>query len=210
MNDLPPPSPAAERNKGPILEVLASTLPPAARVLEIAAGTGQHALHFAAALPGVTWQPTEADAERCAALAARLALAPAANVLPARVLDVERGAWPAGEGYDAVLCINMIHIAPWSATPALIAGARTVLAPGGAGLLILYGPFLEDGRHTAPSNAAFDESLRARDPRWGVRDLGVVTALAARAGFERRRVARLPANNLCVVFAQAAPARDLA
>lgn len=207
MTPQSPLSAAAERNKGPILEVLAACLPPVARVLEVASGTGQHVRHFAAALPGVQWQPTEADPARRDELAARLAGAPAVNIEPPRVLDVECGPWPPSGGYDAVLCVNMIHIAPWSATPALLAGAREVLAPDGAGLLILYGPFLEDGRHTAPSNAEFDQWLRARDPRWGVRDLGEVTALAARAGFERRRVERLPANNLCVVFAAAAGGR---
>jgi SAM-dependent methyltransferase len=196
-------SAAAERNKGPILEVIAASLPPVARVLEIASGTGQHVQHFAAALPDVRWQPTEADAARRDELAARLAQPALANIEAPRVLDVERGPWPSAGRYDAVLCINMIHIAPWSATAALIAGAREVLAPQGAGLLILYGPYLEDGRHTAPSNATFDEWLRARDPAWGVRELGEVSALAARGGLQLQRVERLPANNLCVVFARA-------
>ncbi|MCX7055730.1 MAG: DUF938 domain-containing protein [Proteobacteria bacterium] len=199
-----PGSAAADRNKGPILEVLAGSLPAVGSVLEVASGTGQHVRHFAAALPGVQWQPTEADASRCEELAVRLAGPSAANIAAPRCLDVERGPWPTGEGYDAVLCINMIHIAPWSATAALIAGAREVLSGHGAGLLILYGPYLEDGRHTAPSNAEFDQWLRARDPAWGVRDLAEVTALAAGAGFERQRVERLPANNLCVVFGRAA------
>ncbi len=198
---LPPPlSAAAERNKEPILAFLAATLPPRACVLEVASGTGQHVLHFAASLSGVTWQPSEADAVRRDSLAAHLAQAPRANVLAPLVLDVERGPWPAGARIDAVLCINMIHIAPWSATRALTNGAAAVLAPGGAGLLILYGPYREEGRHTAPSNAQFDDSLRARDPTWGVRELGEVSALAAEHGFERRRVERLPANNLCIVF----------
>ncbi len=200
-------SPAAERNKGPISEVLADVLPRDGRVLEIASGTGQHVLHFAATLSGgLQWQPTEADAARHAELAARLAASPQDNVLAPLPLDVERLPWPVHGAFDAVVCINMIHIAPYTATAALLRGAHAVLQGGGHGQLILYGPFTERGAHTASSNAAFDVSLRARHPDWGVRDLDEVTALAERAGFQRRRVVRMPANNLTVVFARGAHA----
>jgi SAM-dependent methyltransferase len=193
-----PLSAAAERNKEPILAVLASVLPRTGRVLEIASGTGQHVLHFAAALPTLDWQPSEATRAGCEALAVRLAAAGLPNVLAPLVVDVERPPWPVAGPLDAVVCINMIHIAPYPATSALLAGARALLREGG--LLVLYGPFREGGRHTAASNEAFDASLRERNPAWGVRDLGEVGALAAAAGFARTRLERLPANNLCVVF----------
>jgi SAM-dependent methyltransferase len=192
-------SAAAERNKGPLLAVLREILPARGRVLEIASGTGQHALHFVRSMPTLDWQPTEATEAACADLAVRLAHDPGADVRAPLVLDVERMPWPVVGPYDALVCINMIHIAPASATAALLAGARAVLATGA--VLVLYGPFREGGLHTAPSNEAFDASLRARNPAWGVRDLDEVTAQARAAGFERRRVDRLPANNLCVVFA---------
>jgi SAM-dependent methyltransferase len=194
----PPLSPAAERNKDPILDVLRHVLPRSGRVLEIASGTGQHALHFASALPALEWQPSEASTAGRDALAARLATAPLAILRVPIVLDVESGGWPLSEPVAAVICINMIHIAPYSATAALLAGAGALLRPGG--VLVLYGPFREDGRHTAPSNAAFDASLRERNPAWGVRDLDEVTRLAAAAGLDRAGIERLPANNLLVVF----------
>jgi SAM-dependent methyltransferase len=199
----PPDSPAAERNKGPILEVLRGVLPPAGTVLEIASGTGQHVVHFAAALPGLTWQPSDPDPERSAAIAARVAGAGLPNVRAPLALDVHEARWPVTAPVAAVVCINMIHIAPATATGALIAGARRALDPAGARVLYLYGPYRQGGRHTAPSNAAFDESLRARDPAWGVRDLDEVTALAAAAGFRRTAVVPMPANNLSVVFSLA-------
>jgi SAM-dependent methyltransferase len=201
----PPLSPAAERNKDPILAVLRGVLPQAGRVLEIASGTGQHVLHFASALPALEWQPSEASAAGRDALEARLAVAALANVRAPVMLDVESRPWCVTEPVAAIVCINMIHIAPYSATPALFAGAGASLRPGGK--LVLYGPFREDGRHTAPSNEAFDASLRERNPAWGVRDLGDVTRLAAEAGLCRTRVERMPANNLVVVFESGAVAR---
>jgi cyclopropane fatty-acyl-phospholipid synthase-like methyltransferase len=200
-----PCSAAAERNQGPILEVLRGILPPRGAVLEIASGTGQHVVHFAAALAGLTWQPSDPNRERCATIAARLAAARLPNVLAPLALDVHDEPWPLAAPVDAVLCINMIHIAPASATAALIGGARRWLDPAGARLLFLYGPFKQGGRHTAPSNAAFDESLRAENAAWGVRDLDEVTAAAAAAGFARAAVVPMPANNLSVVFALGAP-----
>ncbi len=191
-------SPSAERNKAPILAVLRDVLPQSGLVLEIASGTGQHVAHFATALPGLEWQPSEASAGGCTVLAARLESAPQANVRAPIVLDVQHRPWPVLGSVAAILCINMIHIAPHAATTALFAGAGLLLRPGG--VLVLYGPFREDGRHTAPSNEAFDASLRERNPAWGVRDLEDVTRLAAAAGLARSRVERLPANNLAVVF----------
>ena len=194
-------SPAAERNKAPILQALRRLLPPAVSVLEIAAGTGQHAQHFASACPGWTWQPTDAaDAaalhaidERCRGLA---------NVLPAVCLDVGDEAWPPAAAlrapYGAVYCANMLHISPWSTCPALMKGAASHLAAGG--LLLLYGPFRLDGEPTAPSNEAFDADLKARNPQWGLRSLPAVEREAGACGMALQEVVALPANNLLVVF----------
>jgi SAM-dependent methyltransferase len=192
-------SPAAERNKQPILDVLETCLPRRGTVLEIASGTGQHVVHFARALPALTWQPTDADPELRAAVAARIAAAALDNVLSPLELDVLDPAWPVpARAADAMLCINMIHIAPRAATPALLAGAARVLGSGAP--LVLYGPFRRGGRHTAPSNEAFDASLRARNPDWGVRDLDDVAAAAREHGFVLAETVSMPANNLTVVF----------
>jgi hypothetical protein len=191
-------SPAAERNKDPILAVLKTLLPATGNVLEIASGTGQHVCHFAAALPGIHWQPSDPDAESRLALAARIRECHLSNVAPALALDVHDSSWPVGANLGAILCINMIHISPWSATQSLCAGATRHLSPDG--LLILYGPYLEDGT-AAPSNLEFDASLKRRNAQWGLRDLAAVTRLAAEHGLVRRQVVRMPANNLTVVFA---------
>ena len=196
-------SPAAERNKQPILEVLVARLPPSGTVLEVASGTGQHVAHFARALPRLRWQPSDSDADLRAAAAARIAAAGLDNVLTPLALDACAETWPVTSA-DAVVCINMIHIAPWDATIGLMRGAARVLRPGSP--LFLYGPFRRDGRHTAPSNEAFDSALRARDPSWGVRDLGDVAACAREHGFELSEVVEMPANNLTVVFVRAADA----
>jgi hypothetical protein len=190
-------SPAAERNKQPIAEVLAHVLPPTGLVLEIASGTGQHAEHFARALPALTWLPSEADAAMLPALAERVRRAALPNLDPPLALDVH-GALPALGRVAAVLCINMIHIAPWSACEALLKHASALLEPGAP--LVLYGPFMRDGVHTAPSNAAFDASLRARNPAWGVRDLTDVDGLARLCGFDLQVTIAMPANNLTVVW----------
>lgn len=202
-----PHSPAADRNKEPILAVLRQVLPPAGGALEIASGTGQHATWFAAALPDWTWQPTEADTGLLAGIAARIAQAGTANVLAPRVLDVTAPQWPTvqapfQERFDAVFCANMLHIAPWTACAGLMQGAARHLVPGG--LLVTYGPYFEDGVIPAPSNLAFDESLRARDPSWGIRRLEDVAAEAQRAGLALRQRHALPANNLLLVFEAAA------
>jgi SAM-dependent methyltransferase len=192
-----PCAPSAERNKDPILAVLREVLPPQGRVLEIASGTGQHVAHFAAALPQLTWQPTEADAAMLASIRAWIDAPPLPNVAPPQVLDVHARPWSTPP-CDAVVCINMIHISPWSATAALIGGAAEILPAGG--VLYLYGPYRRGGAHTAPSNERFDEWLRAQDRAWGVRDLEAVQGLAEDARFALERVVPMPANNLSVVF----------
>jgi SAM-dependent methyltransferase len=186
---------AAERNRAPLLEVLRRVLPPTGLVLEIASGTGQHVSFFAAALPALRWQPSDPSPAHLRSIGAWAAGAD--NVAAPVALDVEVHPWPVSNA-DAIVNINMIHIAPWSATEALFRGAARVLSPGGA--LFVYGPFKRDGRHTAESNQRFDERLRGEDPRWGVRDLGDVQAVATTAGFLAPEIIPMPANNLSVVF----------
>jgi hypothetical protein len=190
-------APAVARNRDPILAVLRDILPAAGTVLEIASGTGEHAVHFAAALPHLAWQPSDPDAQARRSIAAHAAQAGLANLLAPLELDASAPIWPIARA-DAVVSINMIHISPWRATQGLMAGAARLLAAGA--LLYLYGPYRQHGLHTAPSNAAFDASLRARDPEWGVRDLEAVVALAAEQGFALQRTVPMPANNLSVVF----------
>lgn len=190
-------APATERNREPIAAVLAATIPSDARVVEIASGTGEHAVFLAERLPITSWQPTDRDPNNIASIEAWRADARSTRVLPALVLDVHEEPWPV-ETADVVVCINMIHIAPWSACEALMIGAARVLEPGG--VLYMYGPFKRDGAHTAPSNEAFDRSLRSRDPAWGVRDLAQVTLAAQHAGLELERWVEMPANNLSVIF----------
>lgn len=190
-------APATDRNRAPILEVLRGVMPERGLVLEIASGTGQHAVYFGGALPGVLWQPSDPDAESRASIDAWRAESGLSNVRPALELDVSREDWGV-EAADAIVCINMIHISPWSSCEALMRGAARLL-PAGAPLY-LYGPYRFDGAFTAPSNEAFDASLRARDPSWGVRDLSDVTAAALASGFDREAVIPMPANNHSVVF----------
>jgi hypothetical protein len=192
-----PASPAAERNKQPIADVLARVLPPAGVVLEIASGTGQHAVHFAHTFPSLTWQPSEPDAEAVAILAERVRHAGLPNLRAPLELDVHEPPL-LRDAVAAVVCINMIHIAPWWACAALLLHGERWLAPGAP--LVLYGPFKRGGKHTAPSNAAFDANLRARDPEWGVRDLDDVVALARRHSLDLAEVVAMPANNLSVVL----------
>jgi hypothetical protein len=190
-------SPSAERNKGPIAEVLMRVLPKQGDVLEVSSGTGQHVVHFARAMPAIRWQPTEADADSLESIVSWLAQESLPNVNPPLPLDVHDEVWPVVE-VAGVVCLNMIHIAPPSATEALLHGAAKIVCPGG--VLFLYGPYRRQGRHTAPSNEAFDASLRARNPQWGVRNLEDVAALAASEGFELQEVNEMPANNLGLVF----------
>lgn len=194
-------APAAERNRGPIADVLADRLPPGP-VLEIAAGSGTHTAFFAHRFPDHVWLPTDLDPDALASIEGWRAAAaaegrPLNNVRPAQRLDVCADVWPV-ESAGAVFCANMIHIAPWAATPGLMSGAARILTPGGR--LFLYGPFRFDGRFTAPSNARFDGWLKAQDPRFGVRDLGEVSAVAAERGLARIEVIAMPANNHVIVF----------
>ena len=191
-------SPSVERNRDVILDVLRRVLPPAGLVVEVASGSGQHAAWFAAALTGLTWQPTDADPVARASIDAWRAECEG-RVLPAAAFDVMRDPWPV-ERCDAVVCINMVHISPWAATEGLVRGAAGALAPGG--VLYLYGAYKRGGAHTAESNARFDEWLKARDPSYGVRDLEAVVALAEGEGFTLREVVEMPANNLSVVLAR--------
>ncbi|WP_280546009.1 DUF938 domain-containing protein [Halomonas sp. 11-S5] len=196
MNDPRLQSPAAARNRQPILEVLRQVLPERARVLELASGSGEHAMHLAGAVPGWTWQPSDPNPRALASIAAWREAAGLANLREPRQLDVTDD-WPA-ERFEAVVAINLLHISPWAVTEALMAGAGGSLVPGG--VLYLYGPFRREGRPTAPSNAAFDADLRARDPRWGIRDLDDVTVEAERHGLMLDKVVEMPANNLSLVF----------
>lgn len=188
-------APATARNRDAILAVLRDVLPQRGTVLEIAAGTGEHAAFFAAALPNLVWQPTDPNDEARSSIAAHATLAGLNNLRPPLALDAAAPDWPVTAA-DAIVCINMIHIAPWSAAEGLIAGAER-LKPE---VLILYGPFRENGAHTAPSNEAFDGWLKAQDPAFGVRDIEEVAALAARHAFALDRRVSMPANNLSLVF----------
>jgi SAM-dependent methyltransferase len=193
-------SPATLRNRDPILEVLRPRLPAVGLVLEIAAGTGEHAIWFSRALPGLTWQPTDPDPDALASIAAWRADEGPPNLLePLSLSAAEPDSWPVDRA-DAVVCINMIHISPWAATEGLMTGAGRILPVGG--LLYLYGPYREAGRDTAPSNEAFDASLKARNPAWGLRLLQDVEAEAARHGLALAERVEMPANNLSVVFAK--------
>ena len=188
----------AERNKQPILDVLSRVLPAKGLVLEIASGTGQHVVHFAAALPGLRWQPSDPDPELLRSIEARRADAALPNLLPPIVLDVLSAPWPLVRA-DAVLCSNMIHVAPWAATAALMRGAAAALPP--EGVLVLYGPYRRGGRHTSPGNEEFDRALRAENSEWGLRDVEAVTAEAGREGLALREIVEMPANNLTLVLA---------
>jgi hypothetical protein len=195
-------APAAERNAAPILAVLRDELPATGDVLEIASGSGQHAVAFAGAMPRITWQPSDPDADAVDSIAGWREASGLPNVREPLTLDVH--AWPATVRADAIVCINMIHIAPWSAALALLDGAARTLAPGAP--LVTYGPYRFAGAFTAPSNAAFDQSLRARDPRWGVRDVRDLVAEAHARGLALRRIVAMPANNHTLVFRRASTA----
>jgi reactive intermediate/imine deaminase len=190
-------APATERNRDPILAILRRVLPPHGLVLEVASGSGQHVAWFAAALPDLHWQPTDPDPAARLSIAAWCAESGVRNVRAPLAIDAARGEWPV-ERADALLCINMVHIAPWAATVGLMAGAARLLPQGGP--LLLYGPYKRGGHHTAPSNEAFDLDLRARDAAWGVRDLEAIVDEASKAGLTLEEVVEMPANNLTVIF----------
>ena len=208
MTDLPF-SPAADRNKQAILDVLRQVLPPTGCMLEVASGTGQHAAWLGSKLPGWVWQPTEASKSALPAIAAWTRQAQATNVKPPCLLDAAQSRWPANDQtqgsdfdrpFDAVFSANMLHIAPWSVGLGLFAGAARHLRRGG--LLLIYGPFFEDGVPPAPSNREFDANLRAQDPQWGLRSLTQVNEAACAAGLEPAQRFDMPANNLLLEFRQ--------
>jgi SAM-dependent methyltransferase len=196
-------APAAQRNRGPILAVLERHLPGRGTVLEIASGSGEHVVHFAARLGSLVFQPSDPDSAARASIDAWVAASGLGNVRPALALDAAAPDWPVARA-DAVLCVNMIHIAPWRAAEGLVAGAARLLGPGG--VLYHYGPYKRGGGHTAPSNAAFDADLRRRNPDWGVRAVEDVAALAAAAGFSAPEIEAMPANNLSLIFRRIASA----
>jgi hypothetical protein len=191
---------SAERNKSPILDVLRRVLPERGVVLEIASGTGQHVVHFAKALPGLTWQPTDPDPELRESVALRVGEERLANVKTPIDLDVTRLPWPL-QTAAAVVCINMIHVAPWSAALALLKGAKALLAA--QHVLFLYGPYRRFGGHTSKGNEQFDADLRAHDPEWGLRDLEAVSEAAASSGLLLDEVVEMPANNFSLIFKRA-------
>lgn len=190
-------APATLRNRDAIIAVLAEELPVDGTVLEVASGSGEHAVHFATALPALRWQPSDSDADAIASIDAWVAATGAANVSPALRIDAVASDWPLEEA-DAVFCANMVHIAPWEAAMGLFAGAGRLLPPGAP--LILYGPFIEDGVPTAESNLAFDLSLKSRDPWWGLRTVAALDGLADAAGLARTRRVAMPANNLMLIW----------
>lgn len=193
-------SPSTARNREPILAVLRAHFPARGRVLEIASGAGEHAVFFARALPGMIWQPSDPDEASRASIAAWIAHENVPNVLPPLAVDVRQSNWRVDGPFDAIVAINMIHISPWDATQGLLKGAARRLRPGGQ--LFVYGPFMREGAHTAPSNEAFDASLRERNPLWGVRDLADVETEATANGLAMHTVMEMPANNLSVIFAK--------
>ena len=190
-------APAAERNREPIAAVLTEELPAEGLVLEVASGTGEHAAHFARTYPHLAWQPSDPDADSRASIAAWREDAALANLLAPIALDASAPPWPIARA-DAILCINMVHISPVAATEGLLAGASGLLAPGAP--LILYGPYFEAATETAPSNQAFDASLKARNPEWGLRHVEWLDERAAAHGFVRTRRVAMPANNLTLVY----------
>jgi len=189
-------APATERNRDVILAVLRDELPSSGLVLEVASGSGQHVVHFAATLPALDWQPSDPDPAALVSIESWRQEVGLPNVRPPFRLDASAD-WPV-ERADAILCVNMVHISPWEATLGLMKGAGAVLPPGG--LLYLYGPYLRENVETAPSNLAFHASLKARDPQWGLRRVEDVIAAAEGEGLVLRRLLEMPANNLSLIF----------
>ncbi len=193
--------PHVPRNRDPILHVLRRVLPQRGVVLEIASGSGEHAAYFAQKLPHLTWQPSDPDRTALASIAAHRDAAALSNLLAPLPLDVTAFPWPLARA-EAVICCNMIHIAPWGACEGLVAGAARVLPIGG--ILYLYGPYMIRGAHTAPSNQEFDAYLRSQNAAWGIRDLETVAELAESHNFTLVETVAMPANNLSVIFARKA------
>jgi SAM-dependent methyltransferase len=197
-------SPAADRNKQPILEVLSRVLPERGNALEIASGTGQHVAWFAAGLPHWAWQPTDAQPHALTSIAAHARQQGLANVRAPLLLDVMAPCWlPDDERFDLIYCANMLHIAPWATCAALMLGSARHLAPGGR--LITYGPYLEDEVPTSPGNLTFDQGLRTQNPDWGIRRRDAVAQEAGRAGLSLLARHAMPANNLLLVWTHAHP-----
>lgn len=190
-------APAAERNRDPITAVLREWLPPAGTVLEIASGTGEHAVHFARAFPHLEWQPSDVHPDALGSIRAWRHDAAAPNLREPILLDAAAERWPIAQA-DAVLIINMVHISPWASALGLLDGAARVLPAGGP--LILYGPWLRDGAEAAPTNLAFDADLRARDPGWGLRRVEDFAAAAAGRGIVLAETREMPANNLMLLL----------
>lgn len=200
MNDAKRHAPATLRNREPILAVLQRVLPPDGLILELNSGSGEHAAYMGPKLAPRRWQPSDIDASARASIAAYVADCGAENVLPPLHIDTTQEIWPVDEA-AAIISINMLHIAPWEACLGLLDGAQRLLTAG-KGVLYLYGPFKRDGSHTAPSNQAFDQSLRSQNPSWGVRDLGDVVAEAEKRGLQLQEIVEMPSNNLSVIFAK--------
>jgi Protein of unknown function (DUF938) len=190
-------APATLRNRDFILDVLRDVLPKTGLILEIASGSGEHIVHFAKNLPSLVFQPSDPDADARLSVAAWVKATDVSNVRSPIALDASNPVWPIASA-DGIICINMIHISPWEATVGLINGAAAVLPPGSP--LYLYGPYISEGFATAPSNQAFDRSLRDRNQNWGLRDLEAVAAIAQSVGFSAPVITEMPANNLSVVF----------
>ena len=190
-------APATLRNSDAITDVLREWLPDEGLVLEIASGSGEHAVHFAQAFPQLVWQPSDREPAALQSIAAWTADAGLTNVLPPLLIDVSQAEWPIDRA-DVIVCINMVHISPWSASEALFAHSAALLDKGS--LLYLYGPFIRNDVTTSQSNLAFDASLKQRDPAWGLRDVADLDALAERCGFERTALIEMPANNLSLLY----------
>jgi SAM-dependent methyltransferase len=193
-------SPSVARNSAPILAVLQRVLPARGLVLEIGCGSGEHAVHFAGAMPNLSWQPSDPDSSSRASTTGWIEFSGLTNVLSPLDIDVRAMVWREGlpAQFDAIVSMNMVHIAPWAASLGLFAGAGALLRPGG--VLFLYGPFMRDGVHNAPSNAAFDAALKAKDPTWGVRDIANLERVGKASGIDLRETIEMPANNTSLVF----------
>lgn len=196
-------APATQRNAGAIAEVLARELPATGLVLEVASGTGEHAVFMARRFPALTWQPSDRDTEALASIDAYAAEAGLANLRPALVFDAAKGNPPVAHA-DALVCINMVHISPWQASIGLFRAAAALLHEGAP--LVLYGPYLEDEVETAPSNLEFDASLRERNAEWGLRPVVQMDRLGTEHGFVRTSRVAMPANNLVLVYRRGGPA----
>ncbi len=195
-------SPSAARNSAPILEILKRVFPKPGMVLEIGCGTGEHAMCFAEAMPNLTWQPSDPDSDSRASTASWIKFTGLNNVLAPLDIDVCSGSWGVEQmaPFDAIVSLNIVHIAPWEASLGLFAGAGRLLCADG--LLVIYGPFMRDGVHSAPSNAAFDASLKARNPAWGLRDIVDLERVGEASQLSLRETIDMPANNTLIVFSR--------